>query len=133
MYDERIRSDFQSVLMYKTLQDYLNIPEQINKQENIKIKYRYDRNYIYILFRKIYKNTFIFKLPYELNIIINEYINVQYDLNIQICLEKYNPCWIYFLKDNTIHYNNLDQIINKKNNTKDKLLEIYKQFNKDFI
>lgn len=130
--DEMIRSDFQNEMIQQSLHEYLNIPEQINKQEKIKIKYEYHRNYIHILFTKIYKNTFKFRLPYELNKRINEYINVQYDLNVTICLKKYIPKWNYFM-NNTIKYDKLDSLINKKIHTKDKLLKIYKQFNHDFI
>ena len=130
--DEMIRSDFQNEMIQQSLHEYLNIPEQINKQEKIKIKYEYHRNYIHILFIKIYKNKFKFKLPYELNKMINEYINVKYVLNIKICLKNYIPKWNYFL-NNTIKYDKLDSLINKKIHTKDKLLKIYKQFNEDFI
>jgi len=130
--DEMIRSDFQNEMIQQSLHEYLNIPEQVNKQEKIKIKYEYHRNYIHILFTKIYKNTFKFTLPYELNKIINEYINVQYDLNVTICLKKYIPKWNYFM-NNTIKYDKLDSLINKKIHTKDKLLKIYEQFNHDFI
>ena len=35
--------------------------------------------------------------------------------------------------NNTIKYDKLDSLINKKIHTKDKLLKIYKQFNNDFI
>ena len=65
-------------------------------------------------------------------ILINEYINVQYDLNVTICLKNYIPKWNYFM-NNTIKYDKLDSLINKKIHTKDKLLKIYEQFNHDFI